>query len=78
MQYNFEARTALSDDEANKLVSKVVEGLETSSQLILEVKVRVNTELPEDKVILLSEAVSAFISKKIGVETETKLISKEN
>lgn len=77
MQYNFKVRTALTDEESQALVSEVVEGLEASSQLILEVKVRVNTELPDDKADSLKEAVNTFVSERLGVEAETELISKE-
>lgn len=77
MQYNFEVRTTLSDEETAKLVSKVFEGLEASSQLILEAKIRVNTELPDENVDALKEAVSNLMSKKLGAESEAQLISKE-
>ena len=78
MQYNFKVRTALSDEEANQIVSEAAEGLETSTQFTVELKIRVNTELPDEKVDSLQEAVNKLISEKIGVDSEVELISKEN
>jgi hypothetical protein len=77
MKYNYEVRTQLTDEELSDLVSNAAEGLEGSSQLILELKLNVNTELPNENVDALTEAVSQLVSDKLGVEVEAQLISKE-
>lgn len=77
MKYNFEVRASLTGEESANLVSEVAENLESSSQLILEVKVSINTELPEDKIDSLKEAVRNFVSEKLGIDSEAELISKE-
>jgi hypothetical protein len=78
MQYNFEVRTALSDDELKEVVDQAGEGLEASSQIVLEAKIKVNTELPDEKVELLRQAVGSLIAEKLGAETDTILISQEH
>jgi S-adenosylmethionine:diacylglycerol 3-amino-3-carboxypropyl transferase len=77
MQYNFEVRTALTDEENNQIVSEVAEGLEATSQVIMRVNVRVNTELPDDKVELLRQAVDGLVSEKLGTDAEVTLLSQE-
>lgn len=78
MKYNFEVRTSLADKEFSDLVSNAAEGLEGSSQLILELKLNINTELPSENVDTLQAAVSEFLSDKMGIDVEAELISKEN
>jgi hypothetical protein len=78
MQYNFEVRTALPDDEVTTAVSVVVEGLQASANLIVGVKVRLNTELPDDKLESLTEAVSQLMTDKLGTEVSAVLTSNEH
>ncbi|HZS47227.1 MAG TPA: hypothetical protein VFC63_19290 [Blastocatellia bacterium] len=78
MTYNFEIRTTFSEDELKQVASKTVDGLEASSQLIIEAKIKTNTELPGDKVELLRQAVKEVIATKLGSETEIILISQEH
>jgi hypothetical protein len=75
MTYNFETRTTLTDEETKQLI--VVEGLEVSSEIILEAKIKTNTELPQDKVESLRVAGNNLVSAKLGT-SETQLISQEH
>lgn len=77
MQYNFQVSAALPDEDSKNLVSEVAEGLEASTELIVEIKVKVNTELPEEKIESLTDAVSGFVTNTLGVEATAQLISKE-
>jgi len=77
MQYNFEVRTSLSEDELQQVLSQTADGLEGASQIVMRASVRVNTELPEDKVEALRQAVDGFITEKLGAETSVELISQE-
>jgi S-adenosylmethionine:diacylglycerol 3-amino-3-carboxypropyl transferase len=78
MQYNFEVRTALNDEELSSLISDVAEGLEGSSQVVMRTSIRVNTELPDEKVEALRQAVDDFITDKLGADTEVALVSQEH
>lgn len=78
MKYNFEIRTAFTDEEMKEITSQTVEGLEASSQVVIEAKIDTNTELPEDKVEVLRQAVGKLVSDKLGSEVETLLISQEH
>ena len=78
MQYNFEIRTAFNDDELQKLVNEAGEGLVASSQLVIGVKIRVNTELPDEKVELLRQALAESVADKLGSEDEVVLVSQEH
>lgn len=77
MQYNFEARVTLPDQESASLVSEVAEGLEATTQLILGARIRVNTELPDEKIVALTESVKTLVSEKLGADVEVSLISQE-
>jgi hypothetical protein len=78
MQYNFEVRTALSNDELQSVTDQASEGLEASSQIILEAKIRVNTELPDEKVESLRQAVGKLVTDKLATQADTTLISQEH
>jgi F0F1-type ATP synthase delta subunit len=78
MQYNFEIRAELHDKELTSIVEAGPDGLEASSELIVEAKIRVNTELPDKAVEALRKAVSSVFSRKLGVKAEAKLLSSEH
>jgi hypothetical protein len=75
MQYNFEARTSLSPEDTSALV-EADGGIEVSGTLVVEAKIKLNTELPDDKAESLKEAVAKLLSNKFGT-SEVSLISKE-
>jgi hypothetical protein len=50
MQYNFEIRAELPDKDLESIVEAGPKGLEASSELVIEAKIRVNTELPDKAV----------------------------
>ena len=78
MKYKFEVRTMLPDEELSDVINSASEGLEASNKLIVELTLNLNTELPDEKVESLQESVSEFISDRLGIEADAKLISKEN
>lgn len=78
MQYNFEVRTALGEEELSSVVGDVAEGLEASSQIVMRTSIRVNTELPDEKVEALRQAVDELITNTLGTDAEVVLVSQEH
>jgi hypothetical protein len=79
MQYNFELRAQLPDEDLKEIISAGPEGLEASSNLIVAVQLKLNTELQDDAHIeALREAVSGVLSDKLGVEAEAIFLSQEH
>ena len=79
MQYNFELRAQLPVEELASIVAAGPEGLEASSDVIVEVKLKVNTELQDPAHIeALRQAVSSVLSSKLSIEAEATLLSSEH
>jgi hypothetical protein len=79
MQYNFELRAQLPDEDLKSIVSAGPEGLEASSSLIIQLKLNLNTELQDEEHIeALRQGVSDVLSKQLGVEAEATLLSQEH
>jgi len=76
MQYNFKILTSLSEAEL-KEIAATTEGLEVSGDLVIQAKLRVNTELPDEKVELLKETLDSLVEERFG-PSEVTLVSTEH
>jgi F0F1-type ATP synthase delta subunit len=70
MQYNFEVRTELPDEDVQAIADAGSKGMEASSQLIVQAKIRVNTELPDKSIEDIRKAVSKTLSKQLGIKAD--------
>jgi F0F1-type ATP synthase delta subunit len=78
MQYNFQIRASLPDEDLKEIISAGPEGLEASSELVVQAKIRVNTELQDEHVESLREAVSSVLGRQLGIEAQATLLSSEH
>jgi F0F1-type ATP synthase delta subunit len=78
MQYNFELRVQLPDEDLKSIAAAGPEGLEASSELIIVAKIKTNTELPDEHVENIRQALSSVLGNQLGTEAEATLLSQEH